>query len=124
MNALLNAMDEVYDAVKAIENDDCATRIRRFLINLLHKDEGNLSYSDPNHPYTRFAARDDADDNRTRLFQAMQECLDEENSDLQAAVDMMFDTPGTAPYTAVQTLLRRYLRYANEHRSSSDSDSD
>lgn len=124
MNELLNGLEELYDAVRTIENDDCATRIRRFLVKLLHNDESNLPQNDPNHPYTRFAARGDEDDNRTRLFQAIQECLDNDNADMQAVVDMMFETPGTAPYTAVQTVLRRYMRYANEQRNGSDSDSD
>jgi hypothetical protein len=125
MNALLNGLDELYDAVKTIENDDCATRIRRFLIELLHKEEVNLPHNNPNHPYSRFAEHDDAEGNHARLFHAMQECVDETNEDLQAAVNMMFETPGTLPYDAAQTLLRRYMRYANEHRSSnSDSDSD
>ena len=124
INRLHNALDEVYDAVKTIENDDCATRIRRFLVGLLHKEETNFSHNDPNHPYTRFAARGDGEGNRLRLFQAVQELITEDEEDLQPAVDMMFETPDTEPYNKVQTLLRRYMSYADSRRSSDSSDSD
>ena len=126
MNALLNALEELYDAVERVESHDYATRIRRFLIPLLHKDETNLSHNDPNSPYTRFAARGDAEGNRLRLFQALQEAINEEDSDheLQACVDLMFETPSTEAYTKTTTLLRRYLSYVDAIRGDSDSDSD
>jgi hypothetical protein len=124
INRLHNALEQVYDAVKTIENDDRATRIRRFLVDLLHKEESNFNFTDPNHPFTRFAKRRETEGNRLRLFQAVQELITEDEEDLQPAVDMMFETPDTAPYSAVQTLLRRYLAYANSRRAGSDSDSD
>jgi hypothetical protein len=123
MNNLVNALETLYDDIVTIENHGCATRIRGFLVTLLHKDEFNLSHSDPNHPYTRFAKCGDAEGNRLRLFQAVQELLDEANSDLQPAVDMMFETPGTEQYTAVTNLLRKYKVYA-EAQTGSNSDSD
>ena len=127
MNRLLNALEDLYDTIKSVENDEFARRIHSFLIVLLHKDEFNLDHNDPNHPYTRFAARDDGEGNRLRLFQALQEAINEEESDheLQACVDLMFETPDTEAYNKTQTIMRRYMAYADSHRSSSsDSDSD
>jgi hypothetical protein len=124
MNRLLNAMDELSEAITTVEDGVKATRIRVFLIAHFHKEETNLNQTDPNHPYMRFAKRGDDEGNRLRLFQAMQECLDEENHDLQAAVDLMFEVPDTPTYTATTTMLRRYMGYANEHRTSDSSDSD
>ena len=125
----MNALDDLYDAVKEKESDDHAVRFRRCLIELLHKDERNLAHNDPNSPFTRFAASDDREGNRLRLFQALQECCDEDNSDLQAVVELMFEVPGETVYTKVNDVLRRYLAYADTQRSSSsdsssDSDSD
>ena len=126
MNRLLNAMDELSEAIGVVEDAAKATRIRGFLITHFHKEETNLQQSDPNHPYQRFAKRGDAEGNRLRLFQAMQECITEEHEDLQAAVDLMFEVPSTPAYIATTSVLRRYMAYANEHRfgDSSDSDSD
>ena len=129
MNRLLNSLDELYDTIQTIENDDYATRIRRFLIDLLHKDETNLPHVDPNSPYTRFASRGDAEGNRLRLFQALQEKVNEKDEDheLQACVDLMFETPDTDPYTRTTKILRRYMSYVDTIRtadSGSDSDSD
>lgn len=125
MNRLLNAIDELYDAVKEKESDDHAVRFRRFLIDILHKEERNFNHTDPNSPYTRFAASHDREGNRLRLFQALQECCDEENSDLQAVVELMFEVPGETVYTKVTEVLRRYMAYVNTQRvSSSDSDTD
>jgi len=121
MNRLLNALDDLYDAVKEKESDSHAVRIRRFLIDLLHKEERNFAHSDPNHPFTRFAASSDREGNRLRLFQALQECCDEENSDLQAVVELMFEIPGETVYTKINDVLRRYMAYADQER---DSDSD
>ena len=100
-------------------------RIRRFLIDLLHKEERNFSHTDPNSPYTRFAARGDGEGNRLRLFQALQEQVNTEESDheLQACVDLMFETPDTDPYTRTTTVLRRYMSYVDSIRAP-DSDSD
>ena len=126
MNRLLNALDELYDAVKEKESDDHAVRLRRFLIDLLHKEEHNFSHTDPNSPYTRFAASGDREGNRLRLFQALQECCDEDNADLQAVVELMFEVPGETVYTKVNEVLRRYMAYVDTQRddsSSSDSDS-
>ena len=129
MNRLLNSLDELCDAIQTIENDDHATRIRRFLIDLLHKDETNLPHRDPNSPYTRFASLFDAEGNRLRLFQALQEKVNEKEEDheLQACVDLMFETPDTDPYTRTTKILRRYMSYVDTIRtadSGSDSDSD
>lgn len=127
MNALLNALEELYDAVERVESHDYATRIRSILVDLLHKHESNTPQSDPNHPYSRFAARDDGEGNRLRLFQAVQEKINEdEHEELQATIDLMFETPSTDQYEATVKVLRKYMRYVNEHRSddSSDSDSD
>ena len=124
MNRLLNAMDEVSEAITTAEDAAKATRIRAFLITHFHKDETNIQQSDPNHPYQRFAKRGDAEGNRLRLFQAMQECIDEDNSDLQPAVDLMFEVPSTPAYSATTTMLRRYMGYANEHRDGDTTDSD
>ena len=127
MNRLLNALDDLYDAIKTVENDDYATRIRRFLIDLLHKEERNFNHTDPNSPYTRFATHQDAEGNRLRLFQALQEAVNEEESDheLQSCVDLMFETPDTDPYTRTTTVLRRYMGYVDSIRAPhSDSDSD
>ena len=125
MNRLLNALDDLYDAIKTVENDDYATRIRRFLIDLLHKEERNFNHTDPNSPYTRFATHQDAEGNRLRLFQALQEAVNEEESDheLQSCVDLMFETPDTELYSKTQTLLRRFTAYADTIRGS-DSDSE
>jgi hypothetical protein len=125
MNRLLNALEDLYDTLKSVENDDFATRIRRFLIVLLHTDEFNLSHSDPNHPYARFAKHGEAEGNRLRLFQALQEKVNEKDEDheLQACVDLMFETPDTDPYSRAQTVLRRYMAYADTFRGT-DSDSD
>jgi hypothetical protein len=129
MNALLNALEELHDIIKSIENESCAIRIRRYLTDLLHKDEFNLDHNDPNHPYMQFARPgDDDEENALRLFQAMQECIDEEHSDLQACIDFMFDTPDTNAYNCMRRIMRRYMRYANQNReidsdiSSTDSD--
>ncbi len=125
MNRLLNALDELYDAVKEKESDSHAVRIRRFLINLLHKEELNLNHNDPNHPFTRFATSSDREGNRLRLFQGLQECCDAENSDLQAVVELMFEIPGEDVYTKINDVLRRYMAYADQERASdSDSSSD
>ena len=126
MNRLLNALEDLYDTIKTVENDDYARRIHSFLIVLLHKDEFNLEHNDPNSPYTRFAARSDGEGNRLRLFQALQEAINEKEEDheLQACVDLMFETPDTEPYSKTQTVLRRYLAYADSNRGNSDSDSD
>jgi hypothetical protein len=130
MNALLNALEELHDILKSVENESCATRTRSYLTRLLHKDEFNLDQNDPNHPYMRFAAPDDSEGNRLRLFPAMQEAIggedsdDEGDHDLQPCIDLMFETPDTGPYNKVQRILRRYMRYANEHRTASDSDLD
>lgn len=124
MNRLLNAMDELSEAIGTVEDGVKAGRIRAFLITHFHKEETNLQQLDPNHPYMRFAKRDDSEGNRLRLFQAMQECIDEENHDLQAAVDLMFEVPSTPAYIATTSVLRRYIGYANEHRASDSSDSD
>lgn len=127
MNRLLNALEDLYDTIKTVENDDYAVRIRSFLIDLLHREEFNLAHSDPNHPYLRFAAPDDTEGNRLRLFQALQEKVNDQESDheLQPCVDLMFETPDTETYTKTQTIMRRYMAYADSHRaSSSDSDSD
>lgn len=126
MNRLLNALEDLYDTIKTVENDDYAVRIRSFLIDLLHREEYNLDHSDPNHPYLRFAARGDTEGNRLRLFQALQEKVNDQESDheLQPCVDLMFETPDTDAYNKTQTVLRRYMAYADSHRdSSSDSDS-
>ena len=123
MNRLLNALDDLYDAVKEKESDSHAVRIRRFLIDLLHKEERNFPQTDPNHPFTRFAASSDREGNRLRLFQALQECCDEENSDLQAVVELMFEIPGETVYTKINDVLRRYMAYADTQRDS-DTDSD
>jgi hypothetical protein len=123
MNVLLNALEELYDTIQRIESHDYATRIRSILIDLLHKHEFNTPQSDPNHPYSRFAARDDAEGNRLRLFQAVQEKI-HEDEELQATIDMMFETPSTDQYEATVKVLRKYMRYANEHRSADSSDSD
>jgi hypothetical protein len=125
MNRLLNALEDLYDNLKAIENDDYAVRIRSFLVTLLHTDEFNLSESDPNHPYARFAKRGETEGNRLRLFQALQEKVNEKDEDheLQPCVDMMFDTPSTDAYSRTQTVLRRYMAYADSIRGS-DSDTD
>ena len=122
----MNALEDLYDAIKAVENDDYARRIRSFLIDLLHKEEFNLGHGDPNSPYTRFATHDDAEGNRLRLFQALQEAVNEKEEDheLQACVDLMFETPDTDPYSKTTTVLRRYLAYVNTIRSSDNSDSD
>ena len=129
MNRLLNALDDLYDAVKEKESDDHAVRFRRCLIELLHKDERNLGHNDPNSPYTRVATPGDREGNRLRLFQALQECCDEENNDLQAVVELMFEVPGETVYTKATEVLRRYITYVDTQResssdSSSDSDSD
>lgn len=125
MNRLMNALDDLYDAIKTIETEDHALRIRRFLIVLLHSEEFNLDHTDVNSPYTRFAVRNDEEGNRLRLFQALQEKANqtEEDHDLQACVDLMFETPDTEPYTKTQTLLRRFAAYADTIRGS-DTDSD
>ena len=123
MNVLLNALEELYDTIQRIESHDYATRIRSILIDLLHKHEFNTPQSDPNHPYSRFAARDDAEGNRLRLFQAVQEKV-HEDEELQATIDLMFETPSTDQYEATVKVLRKYMRYANEHRSADSSDSD
>jgi hypothetical protein len=123
MNRLLNALDVLYDAVKEKESDSHAVRIRRFLIDLLHKEERNLNHADPNSPFTRFATSGDSEGNRLRLFQALQECCDEENSDLQAVVELMFEVPGETVYAKINDVLRRYMAYADQERDS-DSDSD
>jgi hypothetical protein len=126
MNALLNALEELHDIIKSLVNESCAIRIRCYLTNLLHKDEFTLDHNDPDHPYMRFARPDD-EDNTLRLFQAMQECIDED-IDLQACVELMFNTPDTNAYNCVDRIMRRYLRYANQNReiesdiSSTDSD--
>ncbi len=122
----MNALEDLYDAIKAVENDDYARRIRSFLIDLLHKDEFNLGHGDPNSPYTRFATHDDAEGNRLRLFQALQEKINEKDSDheLQTVVDLMFETPDTDAYSKTQTVLRRFLSYVDTHRSTEDSDSE
>jgi hypothetical protein len=125
MNVLLNALEELYDTIQRIESHDYATRIRSILIDLLHKHEFNTSQSDPNHPYSRFAARGDEEGNRLRLFQAVQErAHEDEAEELQATIDMMFETPSTDQYAATVKVLRKYMRYANEHRSADSSDSD
>ncbi len=125
MNNLINALEGLYDSIVTIENHNRATRVRGFLVTLLHNEEYNLSHDDPNHPYSRFAKQGDAEGNRLRLFQAVQEFVDEENADLQPTVDMMFETPGTAQYSASTNVLRKYMRYADSHRESdSDSGSD
>lgn len=123
MNRLLNAMDGVSEKITTAENAEFARRVRVFLIELFHKDETNLQNTDPNHPYTRFAKHGEAEGNRLRLFQALQEKLDEENADLQPVIDLMFEVPGTPAYTATTEMLRQYLRYADSIRGS-DSDSD
>jgi len=123
----MNALDDLYDAIKTIENDDYATRIRRFLIVLLHAEEFNLNHTDVNSPYTRFAARNDVEGNRLRLFQALQEKVNEteEDHELQACVDLMFETPDTEPYSKTQTVLRRFTAYVDTIRGSgSDSEID
>ena len=124
MNNLVNALEALYDSLVTIENHDRSTRIRGFLVGLLHTDEFSLSDTDPNHPYTRFAKRNDAEGNRLRLFQAVQDLIDDTNSDLQPCVDMMFEIPSAEPYNAVTTLLRKYRIYAESHSSDSDSDGD
>jgi hypothetical protein len=125
MNNLLNALEELDEVLTSAESQNRALRVRSILIELLHKDELELDQSDPNHPYSRFAKPNDVEGNRLRLFQAVEEKIDEETGDLQACVNLMFEVPGTSANMAVTTLLRRYLRYANEHRSSdSDSGSD
>jgi hypothetical protein len=123
MNALLNALEELYDTVVSVESHDYATRIRSILIDLLHKNEFNTQQNDPNHPYSRFAVRDDAEGNRLRLFQAVQERV-HEDEELQATIDMMFETPSTDQYEATVKVLRKYMRYVNEHRSADSSESD
>ena len=127
MNALLDALDELYDILKSAENENCAMRTRVHLTRILHKDEYDLDQNDPNHPYMRFAAPDDAEDNRLRLFQAMQEAIggedsdDEGDYDLQPCIDLMFERPGTPAYNCMRRILRRYMSYANVHRTASDS---
>lgn len=121
----MNALDDLYDAIKTIETEYRATRIRRFLIVLLHAEEFNLSPIDVNSPYTRFATRNDAEGNRLRLFQALQEKINENDEELQACVDLMFETPDTEPYSKTQVVLQRFKVYADSYRSTdSDTDSD
>lgn len=129
MNSLLNAIDDLCDAVKEKESDDHAVRFRRCLIHVLHNEERNLNPTDPNSPYTRFVASHDIEGNRLRLFQALQECCDNENSNLQAVVELMFEVPSETVYIKVGEMLRRYRAYVNTQRvsssnSESDSDSD
>lgn len=124
MNNLLNALEGLYDSIVAIENHDRATRVRRWLIELLHNEEFNISYEDPNHPYSRFAKHGDAEGNRLRLFQSVQEKIDDDNDDLQPCVNMMFETPSTDQYNAVLRVLRKYKIHADAMRGSDSSDSD
>ena len=126
INNLVDALETLYDRLVAIENDDHATRIRGFLIGLLHTDEFSLSNTDPNHPYTRFAKRNDIEGNRQRLFQAMQELITDTNSELQHCIDLMFDSPSSEPCTtAVTDILQKYRSYVvAQNGDATDSDSD
>ena len=124
MNNLLNALEVLYESIVTIENHGYATRIRGFLVKLLHDEEFNISYEDPNHPYSRFAKHGDAEGNRLRLFQAVQEKIDEDNEDLQPCVNMMFETPSTDLYNAVLRVLRKYKIHADAMRGSDSENSD
>ena len=125
MNNLVNALESLYDSIVTIENHEVATRIRGFLVNLLHTNEFNLAHSDPNHPYGRFAKHGEVEANRNRLWQAAQELADEDDRDTHACLNMMFDTPDTEPYNATTRVLRKYMTYADSLRDTdSDGDSD
>ncbi len=124
MNRLMNGLDDVYDAIAEEYSHDFATRIRRFVVDLLHKEERTLSMTDPNHPFLRFAADSDREGNRLRLFHALEECCEgEDDADLRSVVERMFDAPGNDIYAKTNELVRRYLAYANTQRDSDSSDS-
>lgn len=126
MNTLINSLEALQETICELEGGACATRIRGALVELLHKNEFTVSQSDPNHPYSRFAKHGDAEGNRLRLFNALEEMFtnNEDGVDLDPSLDMMFDVPDTDAYNDVQLVLRRYMRYANLHRSESESDTD
>lgn len=124
MNNLANALDAVYDSFEGVQPHGLVIRIRRCLTTLLHTHEFTSSQQNPNHPYTRFAKESDEEGNRLRLFQAMQEMVDEENSDLQPCVDLMFEHPEAPQYVAVTSLLQKYKIYADSSANNYSDDSD
>ena len=99
-----------------------ATRINRYLVNLLHTGDTSNVFNDPNHPFSRFAAHDDAEGNKNRLHQALDECT--EDAACNPALQLMFDIPSTPCHDAMQVVLTRYMRYANIRRNDSDSSDD
>ena len=124
MNSLLNALDSLSTTLGSVETPVLAGRMRRFLITLLHDNEFTLSRNDPNHPYTRFAKNNDSEGNRQRLFQAIQEFVEDGNSDLRPCLNLMFEVPGHEAYDNIDFILRRYRRYSASTEDSSDGDSD
>lgn len=124
MNRFLSATEDLQDTLAGVESREHASRLTQKLYPLFYLPN-EFGHNDPNHPFTRFAARHDREGNRLRLFQAVHDLIDEENDDLQTLVIMMFEMPGTEPYNKINAVLSRFLNYANQVRDeSSDSDSD
>lgn len=127
MNSLLNALDNLSTLLGTAQSPVVAGRIRRIIVGLLHNNEFDLSRNDPNHPYTRFGARNNATGNFNRLHQAVQEIVSDGNNDLQPCVNLMFESTSSDTGDSVYLVLRRYRNYVHtiiEDSSDSDSDSD
>lgn len=129
MNRFLSAQEDLQDALAAVESRELATRLTMKMYPLFYI-HNEMSYTDPNHPFTRFAVNHDREGNRLRLFQAVQDMLDVSENELQPLVDMMFEAHGSDPYTKVNEVLSRFMIFANQVRdyssdeSETDSDSD
>jgi hypothetical protein len=123
MNRFLTAQEALQDALAGIESRELAARLTMKIYPLFYISN-DLSTNDPNHPFTRFATPDDREGNRLRLFQAVQDLLGDNDNALQPLVDMMFETPGTEPYTKVNAVLSRFLVYADNMRNNSSDEDD
>ena len=117
MNSLLNALDDLDDAIPA-----SSRYIRRYIVEALHGQENNLPYSDPGHPF-RLYATSNRIENRNRLRSRIEERVREDEDDTLSDVILNMFTSGHDSYDELITVMRRYKEYADAINSS-DSDSD
>ena len=127
MNALLDALENLYDSCVEYVDIEVAIRIRKIFVSILHKDEFILDTDDALHPYNMFMVIDDdpaTPENREILRTKINAMIEAADSSLNQALEFMFCDPSHKCYRAVSGVIYYYYNYVNSQvRDDSGSES-
>ena len=116
MNALIDALENLYDSCVEYVDIEVAIRIRKIFISILHKDEFILDTDDSSHPYNMFMVVDGdpaTNENREILRTKINGMIETADSRLNQALEFMFRDPSHKCYRAVNGVIYYYYNYVN-----------